>query len=73
MAKLLKEWKDCPTRVKMQEALEADLTAELEVILAIEKPASRAQKLAAFAKAWDGTAAGSRASDELAKLVPPAK
>ncbi len=73
LAKLLKEWKDCPTRMKIQTTLETDLAAELDIILAIQKPASRAQKLAAFAKAWDGTSAGSRASDELAKLTAPAK
>ncbi len=73
LAKLLKDWQECPSRTRTAVLLDEDLAAELEVILAIDKVATRGPKLVAFANAWPGTTAGTRAEEEAKKLMVPAK
>ena len=61
LARWLKDWRPCPARDRAQAQFDGDLAAELEAILAIEKPSQRGPKLVAFAKAWAGTAAAAKA------------
>ena len=68
LTKYLKDWQDCPSRRAANDLLEADLDAQLTALLALEK--GRDNKLIAFAKQWQGTAAGAKA---IAALTPPEK
>lgn len=73
LLKFLKDWDECPSRSKAKELLEADLATELAAILALDKPAAKAPKLAAFAKAWPGTEAAAQAEAALAELAAKPK
>lgn len=69
LAKYLKDWQACPSRVKADELLEADLAAEVDAILAIDKVPARATKLLQFTKAWPDTRAAAKAEAALKDLA----
>ncbi len=66
LAKFLKEWQDCPSRIAANTLLESDLDAELVVLLAL--PKNREAKVLSFAKAWPGTATAAKA---ITAITPP--
>ncbi len=66
VAKFLKDWQDCPSRVAANTLMETDLDAELTVLLAL--PKNREVKVLSFAKAWPGTAAAAKA---ITAITPP--
>lgn len=73
LMKFLSSWTLGASVERARTALESDLSQKLAVITAIEKPALRAPKLAAFAKAWHGSETAAKAEHQLAELSAPAK
>lgn len=69
LVKFLKDWQACPSRTSAEDLLEADLAADLDVILAIDKVPARGTKLQQFAKAWPETKAAAKAEAALKGLL----
>jgi hypothetical protein len=69
----VKNWKETPTADEARTTLEGELDAELGLIRAIDKPATRAQKLQQFSKAWPGTDAAQAAERELGEMMTKAE
>ncbi len=73
LLKFIADWSPAPTAVEAAALLDGDLTSELDGILALDRPAQRAQRLQSFAKQWQGRPAGDAADAEFKRMVAEAQ
>jgi len=73
LLKFIADWSPAPTATEAATLLDGDLATELETILALDKPAQRAQKLQSFAKQWQGRPAADTAEAAYKRMVAEAQ
>lgn len=73
LLKFISDWSPASTTVEAAALLDGDLASELDGILALDRPAQRAQRLQSFAKQWQGRPAGDAAEAEFKRMVADAQ